>query len=200
MPLGGNANNTALFCPVTILPSSLASCLLHSPGCSKHFHYFPSKCSPNLPPPNAPASAVCALRSLHPPSSRRLSSLKFSGLSSRYSCGEGQVCFLRPGQEITAQGSLFWLSKISPALPLSSAILVEFLLLTKCGLPFSHVPRRRSISQKDCHEGLIIPLLLRRLDSTATGYVYCSFPTSHSTLHPDTRSLSTNAGDYSIIL
>lgn len=146
-----------------------------------------------------PASAVCALRILHPISSRRLSSLKFSGLSNRYSYGEGQVWFLRPGQEITAQGSLFSLSKISPSLSLTSVILLEYLLL-QCGLPFSYVPRRRSISQKGCHEGLIIPLFLRRLVSTATGYAYCCFPTSHSTLQPDTRSLSTKALDYSLIL
>lgn len=160
----------------------LASCLLHSPGCSKHFH--------STSPPNAPlisllqmppASAVCALRRLHPTSSRRLLGLKFPGLSSRYSYGEGQVWFLRPGREITAQGSLFWLSKISPTLSLFSAILLEYLLLKPCGLPFSHVPRRCRISLKGCHEGLVIPLLLRRWLSRATSYAYCCFPTSHNT-------------------
>lgn len=74
MPLGGNANNTALFFPVTNLPSSLASCLLHSPGCSKHFYYFPSKCSPNLSTPNDPS--LCCLCTKNPASHQQREAIK----------------------------------------------------------------------------------------------------------------------------
>ena len=147
---------------------------------------LPSKCSPT---PSAPS--LCCLCSKKPPCHQQKEAINPQILRPLKQIFLWRRTSLVPKtwtRNHSSGLSLLAIQNLShPLFP--SAILLEYLLLKQCGLSFGHVPRRCCISQKGCREGLIIPLLLRRLLPTATSYDFCCFPTSHSA--PESRHCST---------